>query len=102
MTQAQGIVMVPEQVEVVDDRGTVAGWGVRSTVHGRLGTVIPPEGTGIDCWADLDDWVIWCDELMDTIREWATHTDPADGIRIELGADAAVTGVSNSRYPACR
>ena len=92
MKQAQGIVMVPDQIKVADDRGHVAGWAVHTHDHSRhaLGTVIPPEGVSIDGWADLPEWITSDDELMDTIRLEASLGQTEHVIRIQRGADGAL------------
>ena len=50
------ITFTPADIDVSDDRGRVFGSLIHLDIGGDLyaGTMIPPEGTSIDCWLDLN------------------------------------------------
>jgi len=87
------IISTPADVPVLDDRRTVRGGSVVVTVGGVVfasGSVIPPEGTSLDCWVDASflaapegmyEWVevlemaATDDEPFVVRFEWDTDTD---------------------------
>jgi hypothetical protein len=79
----------PEDVEVSDERGTVAGarvWATDQPGASIEGTVIPPEGDGVDCWVSPGDLLALTDDaaLVDALAEAAREGAAGRDGRLEV------------------